>query len=129
MGESFVKFSGKEGATYGQIYARFKANEIDKNATGKYAKAAAEELTKKKFKKENVTKKKLESGQLSDAHLHSRAIRKVVKQFLSDYWIVGHKARGLPITLPYAFDVLGHSQEHYEPPKMPPSQDRPDVAA
>lgn len=129
LGESFVKVSGKEGATYGHIYARFKAEEIDKNSSGKYVNAAREELTKKTFKKENVTRKKLESGQLSDAHLHARAMRKAVKQFLSDYWVVGRKARGLPITLPYAFEVLKHSKEHYEPPVEPPGQSEPGMAA
>lgn len=129
MGESFVKVSGKEGATYGHIYARFKAHEIDKNASGRYANAAQAELQKKSFKRENVTKKKLESGQLSDAHLHARAMRKAVKQFLSDYWVVGRKARGLPVTLPYAFEVLHHSKEHYEPPIEPAGESQPDVAA
>src|SRR5206468_1575636 len=43
-GESFVKVSGKDGATYGKLYAQFKREEIARNESGKYAAAAAAEL-------------------------------------------------------------------------------------
>jgi hypothetical protein len=108
-GESFVKVSGKDGATYGKLYVDFKAEEIRRNEAGLYAEAAKRELDKKKFKQEDsVTKKRLLAGMLSDAHLHARAKRRAVKIFLSDFWTVGRKARGLALREPYAIAVLGH---------------------
>lgn len=108
-GESFVKVSGKDGATYGKLYAQFKAIEIQHNEAGHYAEAAKQELARKKFKAEDsVTKKRLLSGKLSDAHLHARAKRKAVKIFLAHYWDQGRQGRGLPVPGPYSIDVMGH---------------------
>ena len=107
IGESFVKVSGKEEAVYGQLYAKFKAEEIARNASGHYAAAAREQLASKKFR-DNPTRKLLEAGKLSDAYLHARAKRRAVKIFLSHYWTVGRQARGLAIREPYAIAVLGH---------------------
>jgi hypothetical protein len=109
VGESFVKVSGKENATYGQLYTEFKAEEIGRNEAGFYAQAAKRELAAKKFRSEDsVTKKRLLAGMLSDAHLHARAKRRAVKIFLAHYWTVGRKARGLAVRKPYAIEVLGH---------------------
>jgi hypothetical protein len=108
-GESFVKVSGKDGATYGQLYVQFKAEEVRRNESGQYADAAKRELATKKFKAEDsVTKKRLLAGMLSDAHLHARAKRRTVKVFLSHYWSEGRKARDLAVREPYAIAVLGH---------------------
>ena len=110
IGESFVKVSGREDAVYGKLYTQFKAEEIRRNEAGLYKVAAERELTSKKFKVEDsVTKKRLLEGKLSDAHLHSRAKRRTVKIFLSEYWLVARKARGLSISEPYAMAILGHS--------------------
>jgi hypothetical protein len=109
LGESFVKVSGKEGATYGILYSEFKAQEIERNLAGAYNQAAARELVAKKFKAEDsVTKKRLLAGMLSDAHLHERAKRRTVKIFLSHYWAKGREGRGLPVTDPYPIGILGH---------------------
>ena len=107
--ESFVKVSGKEGAIYGQLYGQFKAKEIEKNEAGLYREVAQRELESKSFKTDTVTKKSLLSGKLSDGHLHARAKRKTVKIFLSHYWQKGREAKGLPVSGPYAGDILGHS--------------------
>jgi hypothetical protein len=108
-GESFVKISGKEGATYGKLYTEFKAEEIRRNETGLYAGAAARELASKKFKKEDsATKQRLLAGKLSDAHLRARAKRRAVKIFLSHFWTVARQSAGLPIRAPYAQQVLSH---------------------
>ena len=110
IGESFVKVSGKEGATYGQLYVQFKAEEIARNEGGLYAGAAKRELERKKFRAEDsVTKKRLLAGMLSDAHLHARAKRRTVKIFLSHYWVEGRKGKGLPVTDPYSIQILGHT--------------------
>jgi hypothetical protein len=108
-GESFVKVSGKEGATYGKFYTQFKSEEIRRNDSGAYKEAAARELSVKKFRNEDsVTRKRLASGKLSDAHLHARAKRRAVKMFLSHYWMVGREAAGLEVSLPYAQKIMGH---------------------
>jgi hypothetical protein len=108
LGESFVKVSGKEGATYGRLYADFKRDEVSRNENGQYAEAAKRELENKKFKTDNATKKRLKEGKLADAHLHARAKRRTVKVFLSHYWTKGREARGLPVREPYAQQILHH---------------------
>jgi hypothetical protein len=108
-GESFVKVSAKEEATYGKLYAAFKRQEIVRNQEGLYKEAAARELSSKKFKAEDsVTKKRLLAGMLSDAHLHARAKRRTVKIFLAHFWTVGRESRDLPLREPYAQRILGH---------------------
>lgn len=108
LGQSFCKVSGKEDATYGQYYRVFKDREIQKNDEGLYKEAAARELTTKKFRPDTVTLKRLEQGKLSDAHLHARACRKTAKLFLSHYWLIARKSRGLPISDPYSIAILKH---------------------
>ena len=112
LGESFVKVSGKENAIYGQLYVQFKSDEVSRNENGQYGQVAARELANKKFKTDTVTRKRLEQGKLSDGHLHARAKRRVIKIFLSHYWIKGREARGLAVSEPYVFTVGGHSREH-----------------
>lgn len=107
IGDSFVKVSGKEDAVYGKLYAEFKHEEIERNLGGKYAAAAARELASKKIT-DKETKARLESGMLTDGHLHSRAKRRAIKIFLMHYWIKGRLARGLPIRGPYVQTILGH---------------------
>jgi hypothetical protein len=110
MGESFVKVSGKEGATYGKLYAEFKAEEVKRNEAGLYKAAAAQELASKKISDKH-TKAVLESGKLIDGHLHSRAKRRAVKIFLAHYWTKGREARGLSVRKPYSIQILGHDGE------------------
>ena len=95
LGESFVKVSGKEGATYGQLYGQFKAKEIEKNESGLYREAAGAELESKKFKTDTVTKKRLLEGKLSDGHLHARAKRKTVKIFLISLLAERERSQGV----------------------------------
>jgi len=57
-GESFVKVCGKQGATYGKLYAKFKTEEIKRNEAGLYAEAAARELATKKFR-DSATEQRL----------------------------------------------------------------------
>jgi hypothetical protein len=107
MGQSFIKVSGREDATYGKLYRQFKSEEVSRNETGRYAEAAAKELGSKKFK-DGITKARLEAGKLSDGHLDARARRRVVKIFLANYWVVARESRGLPVRDPYAMTILGH---------------------
>lgn len=107
LGESFVKVSGKDGATYGKLYAEFKHDEQKRNIMGKYIEAAARELATKKIT-DKATKAILESGKLTDGHLHSRAKRRTVKIFLQHYWVIARKSRNLPVNAPYVQAILGH---------------------
>lgn len=50
------------------------------------------------------------------AHIDAMARRKVAKIFLSHLWATWRKMEGLDVTMPYAFDILGHS-DYIEPPK------------
>ncbi len=53
-------------------------------------------------------------------HIDYRAKRKVCKVFLQHLWVVWREAEGLPVTMPYAQDILGHS--HYVAPIMEEEQ-------
>lgn len=110
VGESFVKVSGRQTSVYGQLYLRFKSEEVRKNEAGLYQDAAKKELASKKFKeeKDSVARKRLLAGKLSDAHLHARAKRKTVKIFLSHLWCKGREVRGMSVSEPYSIDILGH---------------------
>ncbi|RLI41853.1 hypothetical protein DRO69_11085 [Candidatus Bathyarchaeota archaeon] len=43
-------------------------------------------------------------------HIHYRALRKMVKRFLVDLWVVWRKIEGLPVTKPYAIEKLKHHE-------------------
>jgi hypothetical protein len=47
----------------------------------------------------------------NDGHIHHRAMRKAIKIFLQHLWLTWRNAEDLPVTMPYAFDVLLHT--HY----------------
>lgn len=54
-------------------------------------------------------RKKDHKVKYSDAHLHNRAWRKMIKVFLKDLWLEWRQAEGLPITDPY--EPEGYSLE------------------
>jgi hypothetical protein len=45
----------------------------------------------------------------TDQHLHYRAIRKMMKLFLSHLWLKWREAEGLPVTDPYAIAIMKHT--------------------
>jgi hypothetical protein len=45
----------------------------------------------------------------TDSHVHRMARRKTEKIFLSHLWLVWREAEGLPVSKPYAEQILGHS--------------------
>jgi len=51
-------------------------------------------------------------------HIHLRAMRKAVKRFLTDLWLKWREIEGLPISLPYAIEVLGHKPDKYSLPEL-----------
>jgi len=111
IGQSFMKFSGKEQCFYGQLYKQDKLRRIDKNEAGDYADFAKEILETKNFKA-NQTRSKLESGVLSDAQIDAQARRFAVKIFLSHYHAVAFQAHyGEPAPRPY---IIAHGDHVHE---------------
>ncbi len=51
---------------------------------------------------------KPEDTKLKLIHAHNRALRKMVKHFLSHYWACARELKGLEVTKPYQFEKLGH---------------------
>ena len=111
IGQSFMKFSGKEQCFYGQLYKQDKARRLSKNEAGDYADFAKEILATKNFKV-NQTRAKLESGTLSDAQIDAQARRFAVKIFLSHYHAVAFQAHhGEPAPRPY---IIAHGDHVHE---------------
>jgi len=44
-------------------------------------------------------------------HIDYRAMRKMVKRFLADFWLAWRRLEGLPLSEPYAVAILHHSKE------------------
>lgn len=113
IGQSFMKFSGKEQCFYGQLYKQDKARRIEKNESGDYSDFAKAILETKNFK-QNQTRKTLESGKLSDAQIDAQARRYAVKIFLSHYHAVAYQAHyGEPAPRPY---IIAHGDHVHEIP-------------
>jgi len=111
IGQSFMKFSGKEQCFYGQLYKQDKARRIEKNNAGDYSDFAKSILEKKTFKA-NQTRAKLESGVLSDAQIDAQARRFAVKIFLSHYHAVAYQAyHNEPAPRPY---IIAHGDHVHE---------------
>jgi len=47
--------------------------------------------------------------QYNDGHLHHRAMRKMIKIFLSHLWLKWREFEGLPVSEPYVQAILGHT--------------------
>lgn len=110
IGESFVKVSGKDDAIYGKLYKQRKQKEEEDNALDRYADQAADILKKKNIGKTTDAYKAYAQGKLPPAHIHARAKRWAVKQFLAD--LHGEMYRtmlGMEPPLPYPIAILGHA--------------------
>lgn len=66
---------------------------------------------------EACSQKKRHHKALNDGHIHHRAMRKTAKIFLQHLWVQWRTAEGLPVTMPYVHDILGHN--HYIGPAVP----------
>lgn len=111
IGQSFMKFSGKDECFYGQLYKQDKARRVAKNEAGDYADFAKSILEQKNFKV-NKTRKTLETGKLSDAQIDAQARRFAVKIFLSHYHAVAYQDyHGEPAPRPY---IIAHGDHVHE---------------
>lgn len=115
LGESFVKVSGYEDAYYGILYKQRKEKETANNDAGLLAKQAADALTAKKIGKDTDAYKAYSAGKLPPAHIHARAKRYAVKQFLADLHAEMYRTMlGKEPPLPYPIAILGHA--HHRKP-------------
>jgi hypothetical protein len=108
VGESFVKTCNSEEGVYGHIYKQRKELETQRNEAGAFAEQAARGA--ERVGKTTDAYKAYITGKLPPAHIHARARRYAVKQFLSDLhgaWYQQHY--GKPPPLPYPIAILGHA--------------------
>lgn len=115
IGQSFMKFSGRDQCFYGKLYLKDKARRKTINESGGYAEKAKHILATKNYR-QNATKQKLEQGLLSDGHIDAQARRFAAKIFLSHFhtvWYEDHHAllQGTPVRAPrpYAIEHGGHA--------------------
>ena len=83
--------------------------------------------TKEKYAAREDIKQKHESGDAKGGmksyklHIHSMSLRKMIKRFLADTWIMWRTVEGLSVTKPYIFGeaakAKGIAHEHFELPK------------
>lgn len=112
IGESFVKVSNDDAATYGRIYRERKEYELRRNEAGELKEQAQAMLERKKFGRETQARAHYEAGHLPPAHIHARAKRYAVKLFLAHYHEVGYVLMyNKPPPLPYPIAHLGHTHK------------------
>ena len=68
----------------------------------------------KRFYEERKKYEKKKHKELTKMHRHNRALRFMVKRFLSDLWLEWRAMKGLPISAPYVIDKLGHKFDEKE---------------
>lgn len=103
-GESFIKC---RKSPYRKVYDERKAYEQGKNEKGEYAELAAAIA---KARPTHAQVKTYKSGKLPDGHIHSRARRYAVKQFISDWHAAAYRDHfGQEPPLPYPIAILGHA--------------------
>lgn len=103
-GECFVRCTK---SPYRKVYDERKAYESAKNERGEYAEAAAAVV---KARPTHAQIKTYKAGKLPDGHIHSRAKRYAVKQFISDWWAEAYRQKfGKEPPLPYPIAILGHA--------------------
>lgn len=108
-GESFVKTSNREGAVYGEIYKQRKELELGRNEQGDFREQAERVLATRKIGKETDAYKHYSAGRLPPAHIHARARRYAVKQFLSDlHREMYRRLLGKEPPLPYPIAHMNH---------------------
>ena len=115
IGQSFMKFSGREQCFYGKLYLQDKARRIELNTSGAYAERAKSILESKNWKK-NKTSETLKEGRLSDAQIDAQARRFAAKIFISHFHTVWYEdyhteLQGTPVRAPrpYAIERGGHA--------------------
>lgn len=120
VGQSFMKFSGKDECFYGKLYKQDKERRIAMNEAGHFADKAKAILTEKEWKRDNVTRRRLKDGFLPDGQIDAQARRFAAKIFLSHFhavWFEDHYNR--PAPTPYTIAHMGHVHEIKIPNYIP----------
>ena len=100
LGSSLMKANGK----FKEYYDQQKERSLDRCvALGVKVVPAAS------LPKDADGKKRETATCMSEGHIHNQALRKMVKLFLACLWLEWRRAEGLPVTKPYAIDVLNHN--------------------
>jgi hypothetical protein len=121
VGQSFMKFSGKDECFYGKIYLERKAYEVARNESGENSEYAKERATK--YGKSTDAYSYLSRGFLPPAQIDARARRYAVKLFLShlhEEWYRTHFGKEPPLPYPIAF--LGHAHKIDSPVDRAPPE-------
>lgn len=113
-GESFIKVSNNPRDVYGKLYQTRKIYEQTRNEAGELAEQAEGILLKKRIGKDTDAYKAYSIGKLPPAHIHARASRFAVKQFLSDLHHVMYEQhyKKLP---PLPFVIAHENHTHVRP--------------
>ena len=119
-GDSFVKISNSPNDTlYGRIYRERKALEVQRDATGGHATAAAQTLSTRTFKDSQV-KARYAEGRLPDGRLDLRARRVAVKLFLAHLHHVLYQCHyRRPPDRPYILETDPRHTHYMPPPNWP----------
>lgn len=105
-GECFVRCTK---SPYRALYDQRKEYEKAKNEAGDYMPQAHQIFKDRPTHAQKATYK---SGKLPDGHIHSRAKRYAVKQFLSDWHAEAYRKHfGKEPPKPYPIAILGHAHE------------------
>ncbi len=99
LGKSLIRTKGP----YYDFYKKQKAEITQRLKDGGIEVIPSAELPKEDGK--HVEK----DGYFGLGHVDNMAFRKMVKLFLSHLWLEWRKAEGLPISMPYAHAIKGHS--------------------
>ena len=111
IGQSFMKFSGRDQCFYGKLYLQDKERRIALNESGAYADRAKEILDSKNWKV-NKSSTHLKSGHLPPAQIDAQARRFAVKIFLSHFHAVWYETHhGKPAPRTYTIAHMDHVHE------------------
>lgn len=101
---------------YGQLYRKFKLEQVAKNEAGLLASEAERRLKKGRIKSAEQ-KTVYQGGKLPDSHVDARAMHEMGAIFLSHLWeIMYEQEYGKKPPAPYAIAILGHKD--YIPPPV-----------
>lgn len=118
IGESFMKQSYHDDCIYGKIYLERKEYERAKNEKLEYKEQAEDKLRRFNIGKDTDAYMWYSQGILPPDHIHSRAKRYAVKQFLSDFhrvWYRDKFKKEPPLPYPIAYLEHVHMRQVGEP--------------
>lgn len=108
IGQSFMKFSGRDQCFYGKLYKQDKARRVEMNESGAFAERAKIILDSKNWRA-NKSSDTLRSGKLPAAQIDAQARRFAVKIFLSHFHAVWFETHyGKPAPTPYTIAHMDH---------------------